>query len=365
MKRLTLAIMRYEYFWVLILAALTCVQQAKSAEIQRPREHLAGIAKVQSILVEAEITTNQGTIDTGPVIKIFTNRMGELGYTVVIQVTASYDVLVKVHCEDPTQREEKGSLLRLGKTLQDLNSFQGPPCFISYLFHGRPIPWQKVDRIIYSDGVKVAKQIASQYPDSSYMQSITFYLEHYEFPLLLTAEWGQIDRLIRTFNAPETTLDRKVKIISLLGEIQAQEAFPFLVETLKDESLVPAVARALGHFGGQARPYLISLLKTSESPDIQAAAAKGLGQVGAMTGDTSATPLLLEVLTTPGMDMTVQTEIVWSLGKAPDFGAHPILADLERKIWSVRSNDPQLQKLRQAVDWSIREVRQGGHTDEY
>ncbi len=41
------------------------------------------------------------------------------------------------------------------------------------------------------------------------------------------------------------------------------------------------------------------------------------------------------------------------------------LAELERTIWMIPSNDPEVQKLRQAVDWSIREVRQGGHTDDY
>ena len=151
--------MRFEYSCVLVLTTLICVQQAKSAEIRRPRDHLPDIAKVQRILVEAEVTTNQGTIDTDPVIKTFTKRMGELGYTVVIQATASYDVVVRVLCEDPTRREEKESLLRLGKALQNMNSFQGPPCFVSYLFQGRPIHWQKVDHIVYSEGVKAAKQI--------------------------------------------------------------------------------------------------------------------------------------------------------------------------------------------------------------
>jgi hypothetical protein len=38
---------------------------------------------------------------------------------------------------------------------------------------------------------------------------------------------------------------------------------------------------------------------------------------------------------------------------------------LEQTIWTVHSEDPELEKLRLAVDWSIREVKQGGHGDDY
>ena len=67
----------------------------------------------------------------------------------------------------------------------------------------------------------------------------------------------------------------------------------------------------------------------------------------------------------PYTDITVQTEIVWALGKSPDFSAYQPLAVLEQQIWQQSSDEPELQKLRKAVDWSIREVRQGGHTDDY
>ena len=211
----------------------------------------------------------------------------------------------------------------------------------------------------------MAKQIALQHPDADLPHTITLYLEQYDFPLLLSTEWGQTNRLIQTFYKQETSDERKSRIIALLGETHPPLAFQFLVNILQDDAFAPESARALGHFGGTAKPYLISLLKTSGNSKIQAAAANGLGQIGAMTGDSSTTFLFLELLTSSDVDMTVQIEIVWALGKAPDFAAHPVLAELEEKVWLVRSNDPQLQKLRQAVDWSIREVRQGGHTDEY
>ena len=86
---------------------------------------------------------------------------------------------------------------------------------------------------------------------------------------------------------------------------------------------------------------------------------------GAATRDTSLIPLYLELLTKQGLDIQVKTKIVWAIGKSPDFRTHSGLESLEREIWSIRSDEPELKKLREAVDWSIREVRQGGHTGDY
>ncbi len=132
-----------------------------------------------------------------------------------------------------------------------------------------------------------------------------------------------------------------------------------------NDRLTVAAARALGHLGEQARPHLLKLLQTSSKPEVQTAAVFGLGHIGALTGDTRSTALLLKLLMSPKTDITVQTEIVWALGKAPDFAAYEPLAALEQQVWRHPSNDPHLKKLREAVDWSIPEVRQGGHTNEY
>ena len=62
-------------------------------------------------------------------------------------------------------------------------------------------------------------------------------LEAYEFPLLLAAEWGHADRLLKILDSPNTSQTRKIKIMSLLGDMQADEALPKLKETLKDRDL--------------------------------------------------------------------------------------------------------------------------------
>jgi len=65
------------------------------------------------------------------------------------------------------------------------------------------------------------------------------------------------------------------------------------------------------------------------------------------------------------VDIRVRTQLAWALGKAPDMRAFPTLLQLEEYIWNDHSQDPYLQEFREAVDWSIREVKQGGHGDDF
>ena len=313
-------------------------------------------------MIDIQLTSTPEVVDPTRVSEIVIFRMKELGFNVVTNPFSPHDVVVQLHCEEtktrkPVATSAQSSSLDLGER----DSSLGPPCLLNYQFQGKPIPWQRVDRIIFSEGVKTANQIIPEIPGAF----IISYLKQFEFPLLLSAEWGQTERLFRILQSAQTTVTRKKMIITLLGETQANHALPILINALKDEALVIDAARALGHFGEHARPYLISLLDNSNKPEVLAAAANGLGRVGAITGDTSSTSILLQVLNRPHTDWLVQTEVVWALGKAPDFGAFPALAKLEREIWVLQSKDPQLQQLRKAVDWSIREVRQGGHTDDY
>ena len=303
----------------------------------------------------------------GIVEQIVAERMEALNYTVETNRLNPHDVVMEVTCGEMKNKERTSEPRPPAspRASQIVPHFNGPPCLFQYRFQGRVRPWVHVDRFIYSEGVKTATQLDSENPAASPANRILSYLKQFEFPLLFSAEWRQVDRLLQALRAPSASLSRKEMVMVLLGEIQAEAAFHVLVEALEDESLRPAAARALGEFGEKARPPLTSLLETSASPEVQSAAIHGLGRVGALTGDTSSTALLLRILKTPGVSRRVQTEAVWALGKAPDFRAFPALAELERKIWMKQSNDPELGKLRQAVDWSIREVRQGGHTDDY
>ena len=181
-------------------------------------------------------------------------------------------------------------------------------------------------------------------------------LETYEFPLLLAAEWGQPERLLKLLDRSDTPQAERFKIISLLGEMQADEALPKLKEALKDRDLAKQAIGAMGNLGKEGIPLLVEIMNTSPDLEVQAAAAKGLGQLGGLHGDASVVPPLLAKLKDPKTDWSVLTEVAWALGKIPDKRSIQPLYDLDRKLQAMR--DPEnlpLKKLKEAVFWSIKQ----------
>ena len=97
-------------------------------------------------------------------------------------------------------------------------------------------------------------------------------------------------------------------------------------------------------------------MNTSPQLELQAAAAKGLGQLGGMHGDASVVPPLLVKLQDPKTDWSVLTEVAWALGKIPDKRSIQPLYDLDKKLAALR--DPEnmtLRKLKEAVFWAIKQ----------
>jgi len=160
-------------------------------------------------------------------------------------------------------------------------------------------------------------------------------------------------------------VSRQRLILTLLGETRVARGYPVLVEKLKDGHLAKEAAEALGFFGLRAQSHLLPIVQDRSDPELQAAAAKGLGRIAAATGNSQQTPLYIKMVADSNIDIRVRTQLAWALGKAPDMRAFPTLMELERHIWINYSRDPHLQEFREAVDWSIREIKQGGHGDDY
>jgi hypothetical protein len=218
------------------------------------------------------------------------------------------------------------------------------------------IKWQKEVRTDFEDAVAAAQSAQAGDPGAFAMTKLKETLEKYEFPLLLTAEWGQPDRLLKLLDAPETSQARKVRIFSLLGEMQADQALPKLKQALQDRDLAKQALVAMGNLGKESIPLLVEIMKTSPQVELQAAAAKGLGQLGGLHGDASVVPPLLEKLQDPKTDWTVLTEVAWALGKIPDKRSIQPLYDIDKKLQAIR--DPEnvtLKKLKEAVFWAIKQ----------
>jgi HEAT repeats len=320
-------------------------------------EQKALLDKIQTVRIEAIALADKGSIDAAPIAELVARRMGELGFTVVREAGKPHDAVVKVKCEQ--RKTWEGTTVAGGDAdLPDAPSrlWKGPACQMTYFLGDMKIKWQKEVRTEFEDAEQAAQSADAGDPGTYAMAKLRDVLEAYEFPLLLAAEWGQPERLLKLLDRPGTPEGRKFKIISLLGEMQADEALPKLKEVLRDRDLAKQAIGAMGHLGREGIPLLVDILNTSPQLELQAAAAKGLGQLGGMHGDASVVPPLLVKLEDPKTDWSVLTEVAWSLGKIPDKRSIRPLYNLDQKLQGMR--DPEnvpLKKLKEAVFWSIKQ----------
>jgi hypothetical protein len=343
---------------VLILAVTGIWVNAASAyrEYFTP-EQKAQLAKIQTVLVEAIALTDKGSVDAGPLAEVAARRLGELGYTVVQDSGKPHDVVFRLKCEQ--RKTWEGTTASGGDAdLPDAPSrlWKGPACQLTYLLGGMKIKWQKEVRTDFEDAAAAAQAAQAGEPGPFAMAKLKDVLEKYEFPLLLTAEWGQPDRLLKLLDAPNTSQSRKIKIMSLLGEMQADEALPKLKEALKDRDLAKQALVAMGNLGKDGIPLLVDMMNTAPQVEVQAAAAKGLGQIGGIHGDASVVLPLLAKLNDPKTDWAVLTEVAWALGKIPDKRSIQPLYDIDKKLQAIRDpENVQLKKLKEAVFWAIKQ----------
>jgi hypothetical protein len=319
-------------------------------------EQKALLDKIQIVRIEAIALTDKGAVDAAPIAQLVARRMGELGYTVG-DAGKPHDVVIKVKCEQ--RKTWEGTTAAGGDAdLPDAPSrlWKGPACQMTYLLANIKVKWQKEVRTEFEDAEQAAQSANAGNPGVYAMGQLRDALETFEFPLLLAAEWGQPERLLKLLDLPDTPQVRRFKIISLLGEMQADEALPKLKEVLKDRDLAKQAIGAMGNLGKEGIPLLVDIMNTSPQPELQAAAAKGLGQLGGMHGDASVVLPLLAKLGDPKTDWSVLTEVAWSLGKIPDKRSIQPLYDLDKKLQAMRDpENVQLKKLKEAVFWAIKQ----------
>jgi hypothetical protein len=320
-------------------------------------EQKALLDKIQTLRIEAIALTDKGAVDAAPIAELVARRMGELGYKVVGEAGTTHDVVIKVKCEQ--RKTWEGTTAAGGDAdLPDAPSrlWKGPACQMTYLLGTMKVKWQKEVRTEFDDAEKAAQLAQAGDPGAYAMGQLRQALEAYEFPLLLAAEWGQPERLLKLLDRSDTPQIRRFKILSLLGEMQADEALPKLREALKDRDLAKQAIGAMGSLGKEGIPLLVEIMNTSPDLEVQTAAAKGLGQLGGMHGDASVVAPLLAKLKDPKTDWSVLTEVAWALGKIPDKRSIEPLQDLDRKLQALR--DPEnvpLKKLKEAVFWAIKQ----------
>jgi len=339
---------------VILLAATSWARRESFTSEQK-----AELEKVDRVLVEVIALSDKGSIDPGALSDVVIKRMKELSYTVATDPAQAHDVVFKVKCE---QRKTWEGTTNMGSDADQPDSparvWKGPACQLSYLLDGKKMGWRKEVRTEFVDAQQAADAAKAGDATVYAMSKLRERLEDYDFPALLTAEWGQEDRLFKLYDDPATPPARKVKLIGLFGHLFSTKAVPRLLAGLNgdDMEIAKASALALGNIGQKDTiPTLVQTMKYGR-PELRPSAAKALGVLGALHGDFTIVDPLLETLKTD--DVVLKTEVVWALGKLPDRRAHEPLLALQKSLYQVRENDadPKLVKLKEAVNWSIKQI---------
>jgi len=316
------------------------------------------LQKIDRIHLEVLALTDRGPADATAFRDLAAKQLAAFGYTIVSDEAQAHDVVFKVKCE---QRKIWGGTMASGgdADLPDspMRTWKGPACQLTYLLNGKSTQWKKEVRTAFADAIAAAAEANSTDPGLYALDQLKQRLGEYDFPVFLTADWGQEERLLKVLAEGNPPPARKVRIIQSLGNMFSSQAVPHLQAALKDvhPDIQKAAAIALGNIGHkESIASLVDMLKTA-APEQRVFAAKALGKVGALHGDVSIIPPLIESLKTN--DLVLKTEVVWALGQLPDRRAYEPLAALQRTLRSVRADGKtQEGKLWEAVNYSLKQL---------
>lgn len=332
-------------------------------------EQKAQLQAIQTIWVKVLALTERGKGDGQAIQDIIRKRLTNLGYDVVTSRDDKSDVMLMVKCEE---RKKWSGTTRAGGDADHEDSparlWTGPACHFSYRLNGKDLGWQKEARTDFEDSVVAAKAANAPKSGPYALDQLAKRLETFDFPVMLAAEWGHDTHLFTLLKDPETPRPRKLKILSLLPDMESHGALPFIKSFFQDPEMAEPAIVALAATGSEAIPLLTEVFQTHSDSKIRAAAAKGLGEIGAHTGDPAITPPILDYLienlrhmnSSADIDFPVLTEVVWSLGKLRNENSIPPMRELEKKVWLIYDTSKEMTELRDATNWTIKMVDMDG-----
>ena len=326
------------------------------------REHLR---TAQDIRIQALALTEKGPTDSDAIQRVISDRLHTIGLTVVERATKPHDVVLKVKCEE---RRSSVAMTTIGGDADQPGApsrlWKGPACQLRYSIDGQIGPWRQEVRTPFEDAWQAAKTQGHKDSGLYALGQLREVLRKHNFPLELLAEWKQAKRLAAILTSKNTRPATKRIILRLAKKVASPTMLQALHTIMSDQDLAPHATRAMGFMGTAATPFLLDLLKKSDSTEIKASAAQALGEIGAHSGDMTILPPLLAMMDSPTIDLQVQTEIVKAVGKIPDHQSVNPLQQLGVKAWTSRSRDPRMQDLREAIDWSLWQIHPSAHTED-
>ena len=359
--------MRISLSWLIcfvLLGTWYVPPQISAERILFNPQQKAQLQRVETIFVKTVALTEKGLVDPALIETAAADRLTATGFTVVTAEGKPHDVVLKVRCDERKPwagiRKSDGEIQQPGAPSRN---WKGPACQLSYFFDGQKGPWQYEIRTPFDNAWEAAKAGGHDDAGQFALQHLSQALRDSDFPLDLAAEWKQAKRLSSLLTDPKTDKATKLKILSLAGHMPGDTMLQALQLIRAEAEYAAPATVALGYMGEPAIPTLMELL-SDPSVEIQAAAAQALGEIGAHSGNIEILPLLLAKMEAPDVHLRVQTEIVRAIGKTPDLRSLEPLEQFALKVWTARSNDPLMQELREAVDWSLWQINPTAHTDE-
>ncbi len=356
------------FFIIVILCFGSTPSEAR--RIHLTTEQKTQLEKAQTILIEILALTEKGAYDASPLAATVKERLEEIGYTVTTERSQSHDIEVKVKCEEQktlTGTSPTGGDVELTDAPDRL--WKGPACLLTYFLQQKDLQWKKEVRTTFSDARQAAQKAQTEDAGKFAMDHLNQRLTEYDFPVLLSAEWGQVGRLLKLLENPNTSKLRKIKILSVLSDLHAEEALPQLTKLLESTDLQQETINALAGAGADSIPLLIDLFQNSRQAGIRAEAAKALGHIAAKTGDPRPIPplvqyvssLLPQLKTSQDINFPLLTEVVWAIGKQRWEPSLKPIAELQQKIWVIFDNSKEMADLREATSWTYKQLDLSGH----
>lgn len=324
-----------------------------SAEPPAPMNPISvPLEKVQRVLIETLALTERGIQESSAIQQVVSDRLAKAGFTPLTQATSPHDIIVRVKCEERKTRTGPSKHRKGGHPLSTASRhWKGPTCNISYRYQGKPALWSWEIRTSFEEPRKAAKEAGAANSGQYALQELQAQLAQDEFPLYLTAEWGQTDRLIHLLQLATDQIARRRLILQLLGPLTSSAALSTLEEATKNPELAATAIAALGNQGEVAIPSLANILDASESSEHRLAALKALGEIATH----STPPTLFEVFIKQleSQDPRMQTIAVRGLGSLGDLHALPQIETLNIQAWSNPSTHADMQALREALNESL------------